>query len=73
VGSRGRTLSESEGTRAAEGVEGVEEDEVDEELEEEDAMAVGSLRGGDERGGRGREVWFCVWVLRNRSPTRLFI
>jgi len=67
VGSRGRTLSESEGTRAAEGVEGVEEDEVDEELEEEDAMAVGPLRGGDERGGGGREVCIGVWVLTNRS------
>ena len=37
------------------------EDEVDEGLEEEDAMAmaVGPLRGGDER-GEGGEVWFGV-------------
>ena len=57
LGSRGLTLSESERTRAAEGVEVVEEDEVDEGLEEEeDAMAVGPLRGG-----RGRED--LVWRL----------
>ena len=58
LGSRGLILlSESERTRAAEGVEVVEEDEVDEGLEEEeDAMAVGPLRGG-----RGRED--LVWRL----------
>ena len=44
------------------------EDEVDEGLEEEDAMAVGPLRGGDERGGREREVWFGVCLGSSESP-----
>ena len=45
------------------------EDEVDEGLEEEDAMAVGPLRGrgGDERGGREREVWFGVCLGSSES------
>jgi hypothetical protein len=40
------------------------EGEVDEGLEEEDAMVVGPLRGGDESGERaGGLVWFGVWGL----------
>jgi len=54
LGSRGLVLSESERTRAAEGVEVVEEDEVDEGLEEEDAMTR-------------RFGLAFVWVLANRS------
>lgn len=52
------------------------EGEVDEGLEEEDAMVVGPLRGGDESGERaGGLVWFglAFGVLTNRSLSRLFL